>query len=176
MKFNVASKSLQQQLSSVSKVINSKNAMSILDNFLFRTEGNTLYITGSDSENVITASMEIYEPEGDGSVAVPAKKLMEILKEVSGQALTFYINDESHEVDIRFLNGHFNFMGVNAAEFPTRPVQADDALTFTVPANVITSGYCFASASVRSTCDNSSKNSHTISLKIGSGCICKSPL
>ena len=59
MKFNVAGKALQQQLQAVSKVINSKNALAILDNFLLRVEGDTLYITGSDSENVVTASLEI---------------------------------------------------------------------------------------------------------------------
>ena len=48
MKFNVSSKALYNATSAVSKVINSKNALSILDNFHIRLEGNTLTITGSD--------------------------------------------------------------------------------------------------------------------------------
>lgn len=63
MKFNVEGKTFQQQLSAVSKVINAKNALSILDNFLLKVEGDRLSITGSDQENVMTAYMTITESE-----------------------------------------------------------------------------------------------------------------
>ena len=66
MKFNISSKALAIQLAAVSKVVNSKNSLSILDNFLFRLSGNTLSIIGSDQENVMTATLEVYEPEGEG--------------------------------------------------------------------------------------------------------------
>ena len=59
MRFNVEGKTFQQQLSAVSKVINAKNALSILDNFLLKVEGDRLSITGSDQENVLTAFMTI---------------------------------------------------------------------------------------------------------------------
>lgn len=140
MKFNVSSKALQQQLAAVSKVINTKNSMSILDNFLLTIEGSVLSITGSDSENTMTATVEIMEVEGNGSIAVPYKRLLDMLKEVSGQALTFYINDESHEIDIRFLNGHFNFMGHSGDEYPVRMPFGEDAHTFSVPAKMIQKG------------------------------------
>ena len=54
MKFNVASKSLYSAVSSVSKVINSKNALTILDNFLIELKGDVLTVTGSDIENALT--------------------------------------------------------------------------------------------------------------------------
>lgn len=140
MKFNVSGKVFQQQLQAVSKVINAKNALSILDNFLLIVEGDRLSITGSDQENVLTAYMEITESEGDGSIAIPAKRLLEVVKEISNQPLTFIINDENKEVDIRFLNGHFNFMGVDAAEYPRRRVQEEEARTMMVPASVLQKG------------------------------------
>ncbi len=59
MKFNVSSKALYSATSAVSKVINSKNALSILDNFHIKIEGNTLTITGSDQENALTARLEV---------------------------------------------------------------------------------------------------------------------
>ena len=83
MKFNVAGKSLQQHLNAVSKVINSKNALSILDNFLFTIEGNQLTITGSDQENTVSATLEIAGSDTDGSVAVHAKRMLDIIKEIS---------------------------------------------------------------------------------------------
>lgn len=140
MKFNVGSKPLQTQLQAVSRVINSKNALSILDNFLLTVEGDTLTIMGSDQENVMTASLEIMESEMDGSIAIPAKRLLDVLKEVPGQGLTFYVNDDTKEIDIKFLNGHFNFMGVDASDYPRVQAHEDDAVEFTVPAKVIEKG------------------------------------
>ena len=136
MKFNVSGKTFQTQLQAVSKVINAKNALSILDNFLLRVEGDRLSITGSDQENVMTAYMEITESECDGQIAVPAKRLLEVIKEIASQPLTFDINDSTKEVDIRFLNGHFNFMGVDAAEYPLSRKPDEDARTMIFPATV----------------------------------------
>lgn len=120
MKFNVSGKSLQTQLQAVSKVIASKNAMSILDNFLLKVTDDRLYITGSDQENVMTAWVEIFDVEGEGEVAVHAKRLLEVTKEVSNQPLKFYINENTKEIDITFNNGHFNFTGIDASEYPRK--------------------------------------------------------
>lgn len=140
MKFNVSSKALATQLAAVSKVINSKNALSILDNFLLTLRGNILSITGSDQENVMTATLEVFEPEGEGSVAVPSKRILDMLKEVPGQPLTFYINDDNKEIDIRFLNGHFNFMGIDGNEFPVQDEVRQEAHRVSLPAEVVRRG------------------------------------
>lgn len=140
MKFNVSSKALATQLTAVSKVINSKNALSILDNFLLSLKGNILTVTGSDQENVMTATIEVYEPEGEGSVAVPSKRILDMLKEVPGQPLTFYINDDNKEIDIRFMNGHFSFMGIDGDQFPVQQDVRQDAKCITLPAEVVRRG------------------------------------
>ena len=140
MKFNVAGKALQQQLTAVSKVINSKNALSILDNFLFTVKGNELTITGSDQENTISAKVEISESDSDGSIAILAKRMLDIFKEVSNQPVTFYINEETLEIDIKFLTGHFNFSGINAAEYPRQTEMESDSAKLTVPASMIQKG------------------------------------
>lgn len=140
MKFNVEGKAFQQQLQAVSKVINAKNTIRILDNFLLKIEGDRLSITGSDSENVLTAHVPIMDVEGSGSIAVPAKRLLEITKEIDNQPLTFYINDETKEIDLRFLTGHFNFMGVDGAEYPEPRPMADDCQELLLPAQMILKG------------------------------------
>ena len=140
MKFNISSKALAIQLAAVSKVVNSKNSLSILDNFLFRLSGNTLSIIGSDQENVMTATLEVYEPEGEGCIAVNSKRILDMLKEVSGQPLTFYINDDTKEIDIRFMNGHFNFMGNNPAEYPEQTPDQENPTKLVVPAKVVFDG------------------------------------
>ena len=123
MRFNVSGKSLQVQLQAVSKVINSKNALAILDNFLLQVEGNTLSIIGGDQENVMRATVEINDADGEGEIAILAKRLLEVVKEVSNQPLTFDINLDTKEIELTFNNGHFSFMGVDAAEYPRRKAQ-----------------------------------------------------
>lgn len=140
MRFNVSSKALQSQLTAVSKVINSKNALSILDNFLLILQGDTLTITGSDSENILTATTQVFDAEGEGPIAINAKRLLDVLKEVPAQPITFEINDSTKEVDIRFLNGHFNFMGIDGNEFPRKDDSAEEKQSFTMPASIVRKG------------------------------------
>lgn len=140
MKFNISSKTLSQQLQAVSKVISSKNALSILDNFLFSLKDNVLTIIGSDQENTMTASLEVMEAEGEGKIAIPSKRLLDMLKEVAGQPLSFSINDENKDIDIRFLNGHFNFMGIDGNEYPLPEDNSANAHRITLPAAVVRKG------------------------------------
>lgn len=140
MKFNVAGKAFQQQLQAVSKVINSKNTLSILDNFLLRVEGNILTIVGADSENLMKASMEVLDSESDGAIAVSAKMLMEVTKEISNQPISFSVNEETQQIDVSFLNGQFNFSGINAAEYPDKLPEMDNAIEISVPAEMVKKG------------------------------------
>ncbi|MDE5843040.1 MAG: DNA polymerase III subunit beta [Muribaculaceae bacterium] len=137
MKFNVSGKSLQTQLQAVSKIIASKNSMSILDNFLLRVTDDKLYITGSDQENVMTAWVEIFDVEGEGEIAVLAKRLLEVTKEVSNQPLKFCVNESTKEIDITFTNGHFNFSGIDASEYPRQKEHADDAKKMEFPSEIV---------------------------------------
>ena len=140
MKFNIDGKLLQQQLTSVNKVINSKNALSILDNFLFELNGSELTITGSDQENTVRARMEVLDSDGMGRIALPAKTLLEITKEVSNQPVSFSLNEQTGEIELQFLNGQFKFIGINADEFPKGDTLEEDTLSFEAPAPVILKG------------------------------------
>ena len=140
MKFNVSGKDLQTQLQAVSKVINSKNALSILDNFLLKLEGNTLSITGGDQENVMTATMEVIDPEGEGEIAILAKRLLEVIKEINNQPLRFDIDLDTKEIKLTFNNGQFLFMGVDAAEYPRTKDREENALDFSLPGSVLVGG------------------------------------
>ena len=140
MKFTIDGKLLQQQLSAVNKVINSKNALSILDNFLFELEGNELTITGSDQENTVKAKLEVLDCDGNGRIAVPAKTILEITKEVNNQPVNFELNVQTGEIELSFLNGQFKFMGINADEFPKGDNLEEEAMSFTMPAAVVLKG------------------------------------
>lgn len=140
MKFKIPGKAFQTNLAVTSKVLNAKNTISILDNFLLKVEGNRLWITGSDSETTMVSWVEIFEVEGEGEVAVPSKTLLEMSKEIGNQPLSFVMNDETRHIDISYLNGHFEFMGIDGAEFPRRATSEEEGREFTVQADVIAKG------------------------------------
>jgi DNA polymerase III subunit beta len=95
MKFIVSSSDLLSHLQAISRVINSKNSLPILDNFLFQINGTTLTLTASDIETTLITSMEVESAEGNGKVAVASRLLLDTLREFSEQPLTFNINDSN---------------------------------------------------------------------------------
>lgn len=140
MKFKIPGKVFQSHLQVMSKVLNSKNTISILDNFLLKVEGNILRITGSDSETTMDSWLEIFDVEGEGEVAVSSKTLIEMAKEIGNQPLSFEMNDENRHIDVSYLNGHFEFMGLDGDEFPRRAASEEEYREMTVPAEVIARG------------------------------------
>ena len=81
MKFTISSTKLFSQSQAVSRVINNKNSLPILDDVLFDLVGNELKLTASDGETTIRTSIEVDGVEGSGKVASAAKLLLETLKE-----------------------------------------------------------------------------------------------
>lgn len=142
MKFNVASKLLYNQASMVSKVISSKNAMPILNNFLFTLNGSTLTITASDVENTLSADIEVTDCEGQGSFCADAKKIVDLLKELPDQGILFEINDTNFSIKIKTLNGDFNLIGANGSEYPETVVETnpEETLNFEAPTSQIQNG------------------------------------
>lgn len=141
MKFVVPGKPFQQQLSAMSRVINSKNALPILDNFLLSLNGNVLIVTGSDSETVMTSSIEVVEAEGSGEVAIPSKTLLEISKEIGNQPISFEMDDTTLQIKVSYLNGQFDLMGVSAADYPRRGEDSQEgSRVFSLPASMLLKG------------------------------------
>lgn len=124
MKFSVSSKTLHSFASAVSKVINSKNALTVLDNFLFILDGNTLTIKATDTENAMSATLEVSGVEGSGSFCLDAHKLVDLLKEMPDQGITFDINDETYETRIESTAGFFIMTALSGADYPQEE-QAD---------------------------------------------------
>ena len=139
MKFNVSSSKLFSQLQAVSRVINNKNALPILDDVLFDLVGNELRLTASDGETTIRTSVEVENVEGTGKVASAAKLLLETLKEFSEQPLAFTIDEQNFAVSMVSQNGTYSFVGVNGNEYPEMPNAEDDARQIALPANVLQS-------------------------------------
>lgn len=121
MKFIVSSSSLLKHLSSINGVVTTNPVVPILENFLFEIKDSKLTITASDLQTSMITEIEV-EAKEDGNIAVPAKILIETLKNLPEQPVTFSIDKETYSVEISSDNGRYKLAGENATDFPKIPV------------------------------------------------------
>ncbi|MBQ1780596.1 MAG: DNA polymerase III subunit beta [Bacteroidales bacterium] len=118
MKFIVSSDLLYRNLSAISGVMGTNSTMPILDNFLVTIEGNQLKLTASDLESTMTSVIELDNVEGEGSVAVPAKILLETLKLMPDMPLVFAIDSENNILKFSSANGEYGAPCFPSDEYP----------------------------------------------------------
>ncbi|MDR0686792.1 MAG: DNA polymerase III subunit beta [Dysgonamonadaceae bacterium] len=140
MKFVVSSTYLSSNLHTIGRVIASKNDIPIRDCFLFQLEENKLTITASDGEVRVTTSIQVQDVEGEGLFAVPSKNILDALKELPEQPVTFKINDQNLELVILYQNGKYNFTAKNGAEYPHAKPLAENATTINISAENLATG------------------------------------
>jgi DNA polymerase III subunit beta len=149
MKFIASSSALLSHLQAISRVINSKNTLPILDCFLLKIEGLKLTATASDTETTLVTSLDLIEADVDGLFAIPSKKMLDSLRELSEQPLTVIIDENSLEVTILYQNGRYKFVAQNGDEFPKMKELKSDKTDLEIPADVLLNGInstIFASA------------------------------
>ena len=134
MKFIVSSSYLLKQLQVLGNVINSSNTLPILDNFLFELDHKALTVSASDLETTMSATLDI-DSTSKGSVAVPAKLLLEILKTFPEQPLTFTV-EENSTIEISSNSGKYALAYAPGEEFP-KSVNLDEPSVTLVPAEVL---------------------------------------
>ena len=126
MKFTLSSNALSSRLQTLAKVINSKNSLPILESFLFQVHNGQLTLTASDSENVMQTSLALDQFDTDGDFAIPSHTVLDAVKELPEQPLTFEVNMSTYEVTVGYQNGQYQFTAQNADEYPhTAPIQND---------------------------------------------------
>ena len=140
MKFSVSSSELLKQLTIAGGAIGSNPVLPILEDFLFTIENNLLTIAATDLETSITTSIEVMS-DSNASVAVPARILLDTLKALPDQPITFSIDDETFGIEITSAYGKYKLAGENGQDFPKIPEpDGTDSLTLPAPAlnNAIT--------------------------------------
>src|SRR5271157_5196959 len=117
MKFIASTSALLKQLHIINGVISSKVVIPILEYFLFEVENGILRIVGTDLEISIQGTLPVESME-DGKVAVPAKIIIEILRTLPEQPVTFTINEKNHSIELTSDNGKYKIAGEVAEDFP----------------------------------------------------------
>jgi DNA polymerase-3 subunit beta len=134
MKFIVSSSSLLKHLQQISGVINANTVLPILEDFLFEIQDKKLNVVATDLETVMRVQMDV-ESKTNGKVCIPAKILIDSLKNIADQPLTFNI-DKNFAVEITSDNGKYKVMGENPDNFPKEPA-ADDTTGFTMSSSAL---------------------------------------
>ncbi|WP_298537005.1 DNA polymerase III subunit beta [uncultured Algibacter sp.] len=127
MKFIVSSTYLLKQLQVLGGVINSSNTLPILDNFLFELDHTKLTVSASDLETTMASTLDV-ESDSEGSVAIPARLLLDTLKTFPEQPLTFVIED-NNTVEISSNHGKYALAYADGNEFPKAVALEDPSKT-----------------------------------------------
>lgn len=135
MEFNVSSSSLLKQLNNLSGALSSSNALPILDNFLFSLNKNKLTLSSSDLETTISTTIDV-ESEDKDSIAIPARLLLEMLKAMPDQPLTFSIDKKKFSVTVSSSQGAYKLTGHDAEDFP-KVQEIESASSFEIDAAVL---------------------------------------
>ena len=125
MKFIVNSSYLLKQLSNINGVITTNPVVPILENFLFEIDKSNLKVTASDLQTSMITEITV-ESKEKGSIAVPARILLDTLKNLPDQPVTFSIDTTSYAIEISSDNGRYKLAGENATDFPKVPSVSND--------------------------------------------------
>ena len=132
MRFTVSSTAISSKLNALSRVINSKNSLPILADFVFDIQNGMLQLTASDSENVMKTQVELTECDGDGRFAIASHNLLEAVKGFSEQPITFDVDLQANIVKILYQNGLFSLPIESADEYPQTQTIGDGATTIII--------------------------------------------
>jgi len=139
MEFNVSSAELLKGLMDVSKAIPAKSTLPILENFLLVLKGNTLEITASDQELTLRTSVSVDNVKEEGSMAVPARHVVELLKALPDQPLMIKTASEA-SFECAWANGNSSLPYFPAEDYPEIKGDGEDAMTVAFPAQTLADG------------------------------------
>jgi len=125
MKFIVNSSYLLKQLSNINGVITTNPVVPILENFLFEIDKTNLTVTASDLQTSMITEITV-ESKEKGSIAVPARILLDTLKNLPDQPVTFSVDTSTYSIEISSDNGRYKLSGENATDFPKVPSVSND--------------------------------------------------
>lgn len=135
MRFIVSTSTLLKHLQTVNGAASTSTVLPILENFLFEIKEGNLTISATDLQTSMTTALAVDSKE-DGKVAVPSKILLDTLKTLPDQPISFIIDDNSFAIEISAGDGKYKLSGENGDDFPKIPV-VENASSVNLPASVL---------------------------------------
>jgi DNA polymerase III subunit beta len=135
MRFIVSTSTLLKHLQAVSGALSNSAVLPILENFLFEIKDTNLTISATDLQTSMTTSLAVESKEG-GKIAVPSKILLDTLKTLAEQPISFSVDDKTFAIEISAGDGKYRLSGENGEDFPKIPL-VDNASSVNLPASVL---------------------------------------
>lgn len=133
MKFTASSKEMNEVLTNMNRVINSKSSLPILADIVFDIKGNNLSMKASDGEILLMTQVTVTDNEGEGCFAVNTKSITDAIKNIPDSPLTFSIGENDTMVKVDYFSGMFTLPVDNADEFPSMPeINEVEKYTFSI--------------------------------------------
>jgi DNA polymerase-3 subunit beta len=132
MNFVVSSNILTSRLQAISKFVSSKSTMAILDCILFELRDGMLYLTASDGDNTAVTSLEPVSSSGSGAFCIPARSIIDSLRDMGDQPLSF--KEQDLAIEVAYQNGVYNMIAQAAEAYPSLKQLEGDYTTVTIPA------------------------------------------
>jgi len=130
MKFSCEKALLSSAVSTASRAVAAKSAISAMEGLLIEA-GDTLKLTGYNLETGIQTTVPAEISEG-GTIVLSARLFGEIVRKMPDDVVTF--SSQGYTVKIRCGLSEFNIMGTDPEEFPELPaVDQQNALTLSQP-------------------------------------------
>lgn len=153
MKFTVGSQQLSSRLSIISRVVPSSSktggTSAIINDILFEIKGGILRMTGTDGETRLTLSLRTQTHEGeDYTICIRPEHLLLPLKELPAQDLTFDIDTDNQHINVRYNNGHFDFVGQDASNYPDVAALEEQSTVLDLPTSVFSRGLTYTDYAV----------------------------
>ena len=139
MEFKVSCAELLKAALNVSKAIPAKTGLPILENFLFVLKDEGLEITASDQELTLRTVVRTDSIESTGSMAVPARQLIELLKALPDQPIVIKSKGEG-AFECIWSNGNSSLPYFPAEDYPEIKGCGEDAQTVDFPAQILLEG------------------------------------
>lgn len=118
MKFDVERVEFLPAVQTALNVVSPKVTLPIISNILLQLQGKELTLNATDLDISIQTQLKITRGE-DGAIALPAKKLAEIIRELPDETISVGIKDK--QATIRCGKGEYQLMGMTGEDFPKFP-------------------------------------------------------
>src|SRR6266581_1827730 len=119
MKFTITREQLQEGLSAVAAAVPAKTTLPVLANVLVEVTKQGLRLSGTDLDIAVTTTVPA-EVDAEGAVTLPAKKLVDIARELPSGPVRITAAGESR-VGIECGRSKFKLLGLPREEFPSFP-------------------------------------------------------
>src|SRR4026209_1011641 len=119
MKFTITREKLHEGLQAVAASVPSKTTLPVLTNILVEASKDGLKLSGTDLDIAVSTTVPA-SVDQEGATTLPARKLVEIVKELPNDAIRMTSSGEQR-VQIECGRSKFKLLGLAREEFPAFP-------------------------------------------------------